>query len=201
MNFLAHVWLAGDGIEDRLGALVGDFVKGPLPGKLSPTLAVGVELHRRVDGYADVHPAFLRSRRRVSAMRRRYAGIMVDMFYDHFLACHWPRFSEVPLAEYVAELYALAERRRGDLPPAFHRTLGYMRQENWLLSYRTPDAIALALDRLAQYRLRQPNHLGGGGAELLACYEGFETDFLEFIADARRYCAGLLAARSSAGGS
>lgn len=195
MNFLAHAWLAGERVEDRLGALVGDFVKGPLPGALSPSLATGVELHRRIDAYADHHPAFLRSRQRVSMERRRYSGIMVDMFYDHFLARHWRQFSDVPLAEYVAELYAQADSCRGDLPVRFHRTLDYMQQENWLYSYRMTESIALTLDRLSQYRLRQPNRLGGGGAELLASYVGFEADFFDFIADARCYSDTMLAAR------
>lgn len=195
MNFLAHAWLAGEGPEDRLGALIGDFVKGPLPGSLPAGLAAGVELHRRVDRYADDHPAFQRSRERVSRERRRYAGIMVDMFYDHFLALHWHQFSCLPLEVYVAVLYDQAESHLASLPSRFHRTLGHMRQENWLLSYRQPEAIALALDRLAEYRLRQPNRLGGGGEELLVDYAGFEADFFIFIADARRHCDGLLAAR------
>ncbi|TWO79852.1 ACP phosphodiesterase [Denitratisoma oestradiolicum] len=195
MNFLAHAWLAGEGAEDRLGALIGDFVKGPLPGLLPTDLAAGVELHRRVDSYADDHPAFQRSRGRVSRERRRYAGIMVDMFYDHFLALHWDHFGREPLADYVAELYDQANQQIIHLPPTFRRTLSYMQEENWLLSYRTTDAIVLTLDRLAHYRLRQPNRLGGGGEELLADYRGYEEDFFEFIADARRYCDGLLAAR------
>lgn len=195
MNFLAHAWLAGEGTEDRLGAMIGDFVKGPLPGDLPAGLAAGVELHRRVDSYADDHPAFRRSRERVSRERRRYGGIMVDMFYDHFLALHWSRFSPQPLEAYAATLYAQAETHLQSLPGRFHRTLVYMRDENWLLSYREPSAIAVTLDRLAEYRLRQPNRLGGGGAELLEDYLGYEADFFEFIADARRHCDGLLAAR------
>ena len=46
-------------------------------------------LHRRIDNFADTHPAFRRSRGRVSAARRRVGGVMVDMFYDHFLARHY----------------------------------------------------------------------------------------------------------------
>lgn len=198
MNFLAHAWLAGDGSDDRLGALIGDFVKGLLPGTLTPGLAAGVALHRRVDRFADNHPVFQRSRERVSPERRRYAGIMVDMFYDHFLASHWTRFSAESLDSYVEQLYAHANLNIGELPPAFRRTLGYMEQENWLLSYTSPDAIALALNRLAEHRLRQPNRLGGGGEELLANYQAFQADFMEFIVDAQVYCKKLLQARDPA---
>ena len=104
MNYLAHALLAGDHPADRIGGVIGDFVKGPLdplPAGLGPGLAAGVMLHRRIDSFADTHPAFLRSRGRVSAARRRVAGVMVDMFYDHFLARHWAHFSDQALGDFT----------------------------------------------------------------------------------------------------
>ena len=77
MNFLAHAWLAGDAPADRLGGLMGDFVKGPLPAGLPPDVAEGVRLHRQIDVFAETHPAFRRSRARVSPERRRVAGLAV----------------------------------------------------------------------------------------------------------------------------
>lgn len=90
MNFLAHTVLAGIDEADRIGGLLGDFIKGPLPAGLPPALASGVALHRAIDGYADRHPAFLASRARISSRRRRVAGVLVDLFYDHLLARDWP---------------------------------------------------------------------------------------------------------------
>jgi acyl carrier protein phosphodiesterase len=71
-------------------------------------------LHRRIDSFSDTHAAFRRSRARVSEVRRRFGGIMVDMFYDHFLAVHWQRFSPEPLTAFTAETYRLiaSPRRR-----------------------------------------------------------------------------------------
>ena len=82
MNFLAHTVLAGADEADRIGGLLGDFIKGPLPAGLPPALASGVALHRAIDGFVDRHPAFLASRARVSPLRRRVAGVLVDLFYD-----------------------------------------------------------------------------------------------------------------------
>ena len=59
MNFLAHALLAGDDDDDRIGGLMGDFVKGLLPAGLPLALASGVALHRAIDSYADRHPAFI----------------------------------------------------------------------------------------------------------------------------------------------
>ena len=185
MNFLAHALLAGPDPADRLGAMLGDFVKGPLPAGLPAPVASGVELHRRIDSFADTHPAFHRSRTRVSPQRRRYAGIMIDMFYDHFLALHWESFSGEPLEDFAAGIYELMSDHTALLPPRLAHILPYMREQDWMSSYRSPDAIATALDRMAERRLTRPNGLAGSAAELEGRYGEFEQDFVAFFPDAR----------------
>ena len=103
MNFLAHALLADPDTALRVGGLMGDFIRGPLPSRLPVQIAAGVELNRRIDGFADAHPAFRRSCARVGLLRRHFAGVMVDMFYDHFLANHWARFSDEPLDAFAAD--------------------------------------------------------------------------------------------------
>jgi acyl carrier protein phosphodiesterase len=189
MNFLAHALLAGTDPADRLGAMLGDFVKGPLPAGLPAPVASGVELHRRIDSFADNHPAFIRSRTRVSPQRRRYAGIMIDMFYDHFLALHWGHFSGEPLRDFTAGIYALMSAHAHLLPPPLGRILPDMAAQDWMSSYRSLGAIAMALDRMAENRLTRINRLAGAAAELEARYREFEFDFLEFFPDARDFAS------------
>lgn len=197
MNFLAHAVLAGPAPDDRCGGVAGDFVKGLLPGELPAGLAAGVMLHRRIDSFAETHPAFRASRARVSGARRRLAGIMVDLFYDHFLAVHWARFGSGSLEQYVAALYTELDDAAAVLPAGFREILPRMREHNWLLSYRSSAAVADALDRMARYRLRHPNNLTGAGSELLADYAGYEADFLAFFPDAAAFAADWRAQRQA----
>lgn len=198
MNYLAHALLAGPLATDRVGGVAGDFVKGllqPRPAWLDPALAEGVRLHRRIDSFADTHPAFRRSRARVSDTRKRFGGVLVDMFYDHFLAAHWPRFSTQPLTAFTAETYRLIETHGEPLPEAFAPVFARMAAQDWLASYRDSSSVALALGRMAQYRLRQPNPLAGAGEELLQEYAGLETDFLAFLPDALAFAEQVRRAR------
>ncbi|MGL1832238.1 ACP phosphodiesterase [Rhodocyclaceae bacterium SMB388] len=183
MNFLAHALLAGDDPADQLGGLIGDFVKGPLPAGLPPDVAAGVRLHRLIDVFADTHPAFRRSRARVSPTRRRVSGIMVDMFYDHFLARHWADFHDDPLEAFSARMYALMAEHDHLLPHRLAHQLPRMREGDWLVSYRSARTIELALDRMA-LRLRQPAALKGAGVELGLHYAALEADFRVFMRDA-----------------
>ncbi len=203
MNYLAHAFLAGPLAADRVGGVIGDFVKGvldPLPTDLDAPLAAGVMLHRRIDSFADRHPAFRRSRARVSDARRRVGGIMVDLFYDHFLAAHWPQLgarhgATASLEAFTAETYRLIAAHPAPLPGAFLPVFERMAAHDWLASYRDPANVALALDRIARHRLRHPNPLAGSGAELLRDYAGFEQDFLEFLPDALDFAASVRQAR------
>lgn len=194
MNFLCHAFLGADRAGDRLGGFLGDFVKGPLtPGKdgLPAAVLAGVELHRRIDSFADGHPAFHRSRERVSPGRRRVAGVMVDLFYDHFLAREWTALA-VPLGlpaslpAFTAALYAEAAALGPALPPRLGEILASMAAEDWLASYREADTVAYALDRMSR-RFTRPSAraaLCGSGAELPLDYAGFAADFRAFLPDA-----------------
>jgi acyl carrier protein phosphodiesterase len=207
MNYLAHAFLAGPIATDRIGGVIGDFVKGPLdplPAGLGPDLAAGVALHRRIDSYADSHPAFRRSRARVSAQRRRVSGIMIDLFYDHFLALHWERVSaslpvERSLVAFAAHTYRLIGAHPDPLPPAFMLVFERMSSHDWLASYRDADNVTLALDRMAEFRLRRPNALAGSGRELLHDYAGFEADFFEFLPDALAFAESVRRSRAAIG--
>jgi len=184
MNFLAHALLSGDAEADRIGGLMGDFVKGPLPAGLPPALASGVALHRAIDSFADRHPAFIASRARISPLRRRVGGVLVDLFYDHLLARDWGDYCLEPLDDYAARLYGALNGHSALLPEKAREIADLMRRNDWLGSYRHVAAIGRAIDRMSIYRLRRANTLAGGIDEFLADASGFETDFRAFLPDA-----------------
>ena len=184
MNYLAHLHLGGQQPEQLLGSLYGDFVKGPLPAGLPPDLAAGVALHRAIDSFADRHPAFIASRARISPLRRRVGGVLVDLFYDHLLARDWSEHGFGTLENYNAQLYAALDDFSAVLPERAWEVAARMRAYDWLTSYRHAEAVGEAIDRMAVYRLRRANSLAGGIEEFFADPEGFAADFREFLPDA-----------------
>ena len=184
MNFLAHALLAGDAAPDRIGGLLGDFVKGLLPAGLPPDLASGVALHRAIDSFADRHPAFIASCARVSPLRRRVSGVLVDLFYDHLLARDWGEHGSGTLEDYTAQIYAALDDFSAHLPEKANEVAARMREYDWLTSYRRFEAVGEAIDRMAVYRLRRANPLAGGIEEFLADPDGFADDFRKFLPDA-----------------
>ena len=187
MNFLAHAMLAGDHPALIVGGVIGDWIKGPLPGVLPDDLARGVALHRAIDSFAESQPAFRRSRSRISAARRRYAGVLVDVIYDHLLARNWDAVHHQSLGEYCSEVYSLIKVRMNDLPISSHPALMMMAKEDWLTSYAQIEGIADVVLRMSR-RARQPNPLANGELEFLSDVDGFSGDYRDWLADTKVFC-------------
>ena len=193
MNFLAHAFLAGGSEVAILGSLMGDFVKGPLDGRHGPALSAALALHRHIDVYTDAHPTVGISRSRISPPRRRFAGILVDLFYDHFLARHWDDYSPVPLRQFTARVYGILSVHGDKLPGRLAQIATQMARSDWLASYADLDAVDMAVDRLAQ-RLTRGDRLLGAADELASNYAALEADFRAFFPDVMGF-AGARAAR------
>ena len=180
MNYLAHLHLAPDNPAARVGNLLGDFLKPSRAGHLPLPLQQGMLLHRQIDSHTDSHPLVRQSKNRIAPIRRRYAGILVDIFYDHFLARHWTSFSSMPLADFTARSYAELQAHRQWLPPRLLEILPRMQAQDWLGSYAETEGIAAVLRGFSRHRIQRDNPVASGIDDLLQQYSSLEADFLAF---------------------
>lgn len=178
MNYLAHLHLGGQEPQQLLGSLYGDFVKGTFLGDFSAQTEEAIRLHRRIDAFTDSHPLVRRALGRFPVSRRRYAGIALDMFFDHCLARDWERYADVPLDVFSKNVYQLLEREPA-LPERLARIAPLIIAEDWLGAYRDFSMIGHGLEVISQ-RLSQPEGLLGAYEELTVLYEPLSADFLEF---------------------
>ena len=148
----------------------------------------GIWLHRRIDGFTDSHALVLQSKARISPARRRFAGIMVDMFYDHLLARHWQQFSDQTLADFSQQAYRHLLQQRALIPTNAWPVIRHMSEHDWLTSYAHLPHLHRALDNMAK-RLRRVNALPGSAAELEADYAAFEQDFFDFMPQVQAFAA------------
>jgi acyl carrier protein phosphodiesterase len=186
MNYLGHLFLSPPGEDALLGSLLGDFVKGPIGDRYPEPVARAIVLHRRLDSFTDSHPAVRLSKSRMSAARRRYAGIMVDLFYDHFLARYWVEFHPEPLSVFCARVYEILQRRHDALPEGLRLMAPNMARWDWFGSYAELESIHGALNRMSR-RLRRDNPLVDSADELIENYPALESDFRAFLPDALAY--------------
>jgi acyl carrier protein phosphodiesterase len=187
VNYLSHLLFSDYSEDALLGSLLGDFVKGSTEGRFSAAVADAILLHRKIDSFADAHMVTRQSRNRISPLRRRFAGIIVDVCYDHFLSRHWRRYGAIDLESFVDRVYAVLSKNRSRLPERFSRILPRMISENWLGSYIHLERVGDALDRIAG-RLSRGGQFMRAVTEIEANYEALEIDFLAFFPDLAAFC-------------
>lgn len=180
MNYLAHLLLASEGADAKLGALLGDFTRPVEINQYPKSAQVEILVHRAIDSFTDQHELVQACKARFSSQRRRYAGIVLDVYFDHLLAIHWQRFHPVRLKDYATEVYTLIAKPRFALPERLSRMLPYMIEQDWLTAYATISGFELTIERLAT-RVRGGEAMLGVSAELYDMRAEVEADFLAFF--------------------
>ncbi len=185
MNYLAHIFLADNTDASRIGNLLGDFTRGSLEDLARiypPEVMRGIKMHRAVDRFTDSHAVFKQARALLAPERRRFAGIIVDIIFDHFLSIHWDEYSTQPLEDFVQEVYQALDRhpewRAGRLAEGYP----WMKTDNLLMRYSTMDGIALTLKRVSRRSPRLGN-IADGIHDMRKNYTAFEKLFLTYMPD------------------
>lgn len=192
MNFLAHLHLAEPTPASRLGSLLGDFVRGfPWDDRYPEAVWQGIVEHRYVDSFTDRHPVWQCSRDLLPQEMRRYAGIIVDIFYDYFLHRHWSQFSPgQSLPDFVEEVHGQLREGLHWAPGEAVEAIEAMMEQGWLQEYASLDGIDLTLRRVSQ---RSPIVAPiSNGIEILRDHlTAFEKHFLEFYPDLVSHMPGM----------
>jgi acyl carrier protein phosphodiesterase len=150
MNFLAHLYLSGDHHEVIIGNFIADHVKGSKYNSYTPGIQAGIILHRSIDHFTDNHPVVKESVERIRPEFRKYAGVVVDMYFDHFLSAGWHDWSVEPLSEFASRMFAILTASNGILPPRTKQMLPYMMNYDWLSGYGKFEGLSRAFNGMAR---------------------------------------------------
>ena len=173
---------------------MGDFVKGPLLERFPERIRQGVALHRRIDSFASSADQFQCSRRRLAPHYGLYRGVLVDLFYDHFLVTGWDAWSEEPFERYLARTREIIDQHLAELPERLQPLVPVIFEE-LLPSYGELSGIGKALERMSR-RVTRANPLAGGEAELQRHYGDLRTDFSSFMPLVRRFAEDFATAKT-----
>jgi acyl carrier protein phosphodiesterase len=182
MNYLAHVFLSGTNDQIKIGNFIADFIYGNRYKGFNPEIQKGILLHRYIDTYTDAHPMFRQSKKRLFVQFRHYSGVIVDMFYDHFLAKNFSTYSSIDLELFVSDFYSLLEENQEILPKKVKEILPVMSKYNWLVNYREIEHLRDILSQM-NHKTKHDTELHKSIDILNNSYNLFEDDFLIFFED------------------
>ncbi len=180
MNFLAHIYLSFEDDEITIGNFIADSIRGNKYDHLPERVQKGIALHREIDTFTDAHPTVRKSTKRLHKNYGHYSGVIVDIFYDHFLAKNWKDYSDTPLAIFVENFYDLLEDNYHILPIGVKRMMPYMIADNWILNYSKMKGIGRVLYGVNR-RTKNRSKMNFAIMDLEEHYEEFEKEFTSFF--------------------
>lgn len=182
MNFLAHIYLSFGDDEITLGNFIADSIRGNKFKHLPERIQKGIMLHREIDTYTDAHPIHKKSSKRLHKNYGHYSRVIIDIYYDHFLAKNWRVYSDVGLAVFVENFYDLLEDNYSVLPEGIKRMMPYMIADNWIYNYSKMEGIGRVLEGMNR-RTKNKSKMNFAILDLEEHYEMFEKEFTTFFGE------------------
>ncbi len=184
MNFLAHIYLSGDSREILIGNFIGDYVKGKKITGYPEEVKKGIMLHRKIDSFTDTHSITRSSKKIIAGKYGLYAGIVVDIFYDHFLSANWGLYSDMSLHDYIHDRYSLLDSGFSIFPAGVKSWFPYFIKSNWLETYIHFEGLNMVFKRMS-YRTSLPDHAEYAVDQLKENYDLLKENFIEFFSELR----------------
>ena len=187
MNFLAHIYLSGDNDLLKIGNFMADSIHGHDYNKYQTEIRKGILLHRSIDSFTDMHPVYRQSKHRLHDKYGHYSGVIMDIFYDHFLAKNWKNYSDVVLENYARSFYKLLQDNYNLLTDKVQGMLPYMIGRNWLVSYASIEGLEMIMFQM-NHRTKNRVAMHESIVELKQFYTEFENEFTLFFDELQLYC-------------
>ncbi len=191
MNYLAHLYLSDNDKNIQLGNFMADAVKGKMYKNYSKGIQTGIILHRNIDSFTDNDIIVKQSKRRLHSRYRHYKGVIIDIFYDHFLAKNWSNYSSILLYDFSHSFYKTLEANIEILPEKIQYITPFIIKNDWLTNYATIEGIEKVLIGMNR-RTSEVSQMHLSINDLKENYNDFENDFKLFFEKLRIFSADKL---------
>jgi acyl carrier protein phosphodiesterase len=179
-----------------IGNFIADSVKGSAFKNFPEQIQKGILLHRAIDFYSDSHPVFGKSVERLRPNYKKYSGVIVDIFYDHFLAKNWKDYSDKPLEQFTSEVHSLMLKNILLIPEKSLMFLKYAIRTNRLVSYASVEGISEVLYGMSR-RTKFNSNMEFATEDLKTNYSEFENEFKIFFEEMRKFVGEWLQSHDS----
>ena len=187
MNFLAHIYVSGDNDLVKIGNFMADSIRGHSYDVYPMEIQKGILLHRSIDSFTDTHPIYRQSKHRLHEKYGHYSGVIMDIFYDHFLAKNWNTYSDENLEDYANDFYQLLRDNYDILTDRIKGMMPYMIARNWFVSYASLEGLEMIMFQM-NHRTKNRVAMHESVVELQQFYTEFENEFTLFFEELRQHC-------------
>jgi acyl carrier protein phosphodiesterase len=187
MNFLAHIYLSGENDQLKIGNFMADSIRGNTYKKYPKEIKKGILLHRFIDSFTDTHPIYRQSKHRLHEKYGHYSGVIMDIFYDHYLAKNWSNYSTENLEDYAERFYQLLKSNHHLLTDQVKGMMPSMIARNWLVSYASLEGLKMIMFQM-NHRTKNRVAMHESVVELQLYNTQFEQEFFIFFDELQMAC-------------
>lgn len=191
MNYLAHLLLSGNDKELRIGNFIADSVRGKNFKRFPDRVAQGIVIHRNIDFFTDTHEIVKESKDLIRPVYGLWSGVIVDLYYDHFLAANWSEYHSTDLKTYTEGFYDDLKEYWDVLPSRIQRFYPVMVEHNWIYNYRTVEGMSHILYQMNK-RTKGKSNMQNASTELIEHYDLLEAQFRLFFEELQAYSKELI---------
>ncbi len=188
MNFLAHLYLSGESEELMIGNFIADSVTSKMARSYSTGIQKGIKLHHLIDEYTDSHAIVDKSKNRLRDKYGLYSGVIIDIFYDHYLSKNFHEYSSTHITDYAQRVYNTFDEEYDILPPKVKQLLPYMKKHNWLVNYGNIEGMTNVLYGMSR-RASFDSKMDESIEELKTHYDAFGNEFKQFFPQLEQFVA------------
>lgn len=192
MNFLAHLYLSGNQEAIMLGNFIADSLRKKQWDDYPKEVVKGIKLHHRIDYFTDTHPIVEQSKARLRASQHKYAPVVVDILYDHFLSANFKYYAQTSIETYAQHVYAILKKNYNSLPKGVQNMLPFMVKHNWLVAYGTKEGLQNVFNGMSK-RANFKNNMALAVQDLHKNYVAFKVEFEAFFPQLQIQCENYLA--------
>jgi acyl carrier protein phosphodiesterase len=185
MNFLAHFYLSDTSEQLITGNFLGDMVRKVEWKNYSPEVIEGIKMHQQIDYFTDTHTIVKRHKALLTPKHNHFSGVILDIFYDYFLASTWEKHHKTDLPTYATWVYQALGNEESLFTPKAKMAFNHMKKHNWLTAYSTMDGIDQVLKGMSQ-RTRFDSNMGNSIIDLKTYQEEMSEEFREFFKELKR---------------
>tara|TARA_B100001093_G_C26706862_1_gene961611 strand:+ start:578 stop:1168 length:591 start_codon:yes stop_codon:yes gene_type:complete len=148
MNYLAHVYLSRENIDLAIGNFIADNIKGNNYKKFNINWQKGILLHRFIDSYTDSHYIFREHSKLFFDSHRHYSRVLIDIFYDHFLAKNWKKYSHISLENFEFDFCKSLAQNLNKFPNEMSNKIRFFICQKWFTKYSSIKGLIYILEKM-----------------------------------------------------
>jgi acyl carrier protein phosphodiesterase len=188
MEIIVNAFFSSQNAETMVGSFLGSGYINNHHNKFTPTIEGGQLISHYIDEFISKHPVCQKSIDLLSPKARKYGSTILRLYYDHFLAKNWEKYSPQPYEVFCEEILSVMKTQNDLFPYKPKRVVNRIIKKKGILQLRTINGLNQYIQDMTRYNSYNSTICEAVG-DLVKNYDSFNRDFQEIFPEMEKEIA------------